>query len=277
MRVAFLVSLIAVGTPAQASREFRDCPNCPQMVVVPAGHFTMGAQPKEPGGIPAELPAHPVTVGAAFAIGKFDITRAQFAAFAEATRYKPDSKCDWRTPRVHGKPMNQTDADPVVCVSWRDATAYAAWLTRKTGKAYRLPSEAEWEYAARAGSTSLRPWGDSITHGDANYGTDGCCSGFAAGMDRWLYTSPVGSFPANGFRLYDMLGNVWQWVQDCGHADYSGAPTNSSAWMTGTCETHVVRGGAWFQAPDSVRSASRATDGADFRVGDIGFRVVRPL
>lgn len=277
MRAAILALLFTIGSTAEASQEFRDCPDCPELVVIPAGHFTMGARKNEPGGSPAELPAHLVTIHAPFAIGKFDVTRAQFAKFAAATRYKPYAKCDWQAPRAHGQPMNQSDLDPVVCVSWSDATAYAAWLSETTGKRYGLPSEAEWEYAARAGSSTVRPWGDGIARNDANYGAVICCAAAAEGKDRWLYTSPAGAFPANAFGLYDMLGNVWQWAQDCSHLDFSGAPSDGTAWMSGDCSGHMVRGGAWFQAPDSVRSAARAADKADFRIGDIGFRIARSL
>jgi formylglycine-generating enzyme required for sulfatase activity len=274
---ATLWALLTFSTSAGASSDFRDCPDCPEMIRIPAGHFIMGARVNEPGQTPAELPAHPVAIPAPFAIGKFDVTRAQFAKFADATGYKPNEKCDWRAPRAHGQPMNQSDGDPVVCVSWEDASAYAGWLARTSGKPYRLPSEAEWEYAARAGASTARPWGDGIGRDNANYGADKCCAGWAEGKDRWLYTSPVGAFPPNAFGLYDMLGNVWQWVQDCGHPDYTGAPTDGSAWMTGDCGQHVARGGAWFQPPDFERSAARASDRADFRIGDIGFRVARPL
>jgi formylglycine-generating enzyme required for sulfatase activity len=278
MCLAVIALLIALVLPAGAAREFRDCRDCPVMVVVPAGHFLMGASSSEPGHTPAELPAHAVAVQAPFAIGKFDVTRTEFTAFANASGYKTSSsKCDWRAPRTHGQPMNQSSSDPVVCVSWNDAAAYVQWLSRKTGKSYRLPSEAEWEYAARAGSTTSRPWGDEIARGDANYGADQCCAAKAEGKDRWPYTSPVGSFPPNAFGLYDMLGNVWQWVQDCSHADYAGAPGTEGVWAGGDCSGHMVRGGAWFQAPDTVRSAARAADRSDFVIGDIGFRVGRPL
>jgi serine/threonine-protein kinase PpkA len=162
-------------------------------------------------------------------------------------------------------------------VSWGDAQAYAAWLSRRTGKPYRLPSEAEWEYAARAGSTTARPWGPELTRDRANYGAEACCAPAAVGADKWRFTSPVGAFPANRFGLYDMIGNVWQWVEDCGHDRYDGAPADGSAWVLGDCRTRMVRGGAWFQAPDSERSAARAADDAGFRIADIGFRVARSL
>jgi formylglycine-generating enzyme required for sulfatase activity len=277
MRLLVILLLGLMGSPSEASQQLRDCSDCPEMVVVPAGQFQMGAKESERGRLPAELPQHLVTISVSFAIGKFDVTRAQFAKFATATNYQADKKCDWRAPKAHGNPINQSDLDPVVCVSWRDAAAYATWLSQETGKRYRLASEAEWEYAARAGSSTARPWGDEITRDDANYGTAFCCAAAAEGKDRWLYTSPVGAFPANAFGLYDMLGNVWQWTQDCGHPNYAGAPIDGSAWITGDCSQHMVRGGAWFQSADSVRSAARAGDSADFRIGDIGFRVARSV
>ena len=237
----------------------------------------MGSPDRESGRQPAEAPLHPVTIRRPFAIGIYDVTRAEFAAFAKATGFASDPKCDWRSPTVRGQPINQSESDPVVCVSWGDAKAYAAWLSSKTRHSYRLPSEAEWEYAARAGSTAARPWGPTLTRDKANYGADPCCGPTAEGADKWLYTSPVGAFPPNAFGLADMIGNVWQWVQDCGSEDYRGAPADGSARTDGDCTTRVARGGAWFQGPESARSAARAADSADFRIGDIGFRVALSL
>lgn len=210
------------------------------MRVVPAGKFFMGSPQQEAGRQPAEGPRHDVTIRRSFAIGVYDVTRAQFAVFARETGYVSDPKCDWRSPKARGQPINQTDSDPVVCVSWSDAEAYSKWLSSKTGHSYRLPSEAEWEYAARAGSRTARPWGDANPRDFANYGSNECCAPLAAGRDRWLYTSPVGALRANAFRLYDMLGNVWQRTQDCGRVDYSGAPRDGSAWLSGDCTTRVV-------------------------------------
>ncbi len=255
----------------------RDCTGCPKMIVIPPGTFVMGSPAAEPGRSDSESPQHSVTV-AGFAIGETDVTRAEFAAFVAATGYDMhDAKCDWHAPRAHGVPMNQSERDPVVCVDWNDAQAYAAWLSKMSGRMYRLPSEAEWEYAARAGSSTARPWGEALTRDRANYGADPCCGPVAEGADKWLYTSPVGSFPPNRFGLSDMIGNVWQWVEDCGHDNYAGAPTVGSVWQAGDCSTHMVRGGAWFQGPESARSAARAADRTDFRIGDIGFRVARSL
>jgi formylglycine-generating enzyme required for sulfatase activity len=243
---------------------------------LPAGEFTMGSPDSEHGRDASEGPAHQVTISGALAIGVYDVTRAQYAVFARETRYPSDPKCDWRSPTVRGQPISQTGNDPVVCVSWSDAEAYARWLSSRTGHSYRLPSEGEWEYAARAGSRTAQPWGKGSARDYANYGSDQCCAPFAAGRDRWLYTSPVGSFRPNRFGLYDMLGNVWQRTEDCGHGNYSRAPRDGSAWVSGgDCTTRVVRGGAWFSSLDQLRSAVRAPDPADFRKSDIGFRVVR--
>lgn len=236
----------------------------------------MGSPKGEPGRQTSEDSPHQVVIARPFAIGVYDVTRGQFAVFARETGYVEDSKCDWRSPAPRGHPLNQTDNDPVVCVSFDDAEAYVRWLSSKARHAYRLPTEAEWEYAARAGSSTTRPWGKGNARDFANYGTDQCCAAFASGHDRWLYTSPVGSFRPNAFGLYDMLGNVWQRIEDCGHDNYSGAPTDGSAWLTGgDCSTRIVRGGAWLASLDLLRSAVRAADPADFRKSDIGFRVVR--
>jgi formylglycine-generating enzyme required for sulfatase activity len=281
IRAAFLATAalgIAPALAASAFHAFRDCSDCPVMIAIPPGRFLMGSPPQEPGRSEAEGPVHEVVLEHGFAIGQFDVTLTQFSLFAHAANYQSGvRKCDWQAPQTKGIPLRQAANEPVVCVNWPDAQAYVAWLGVRTGKSYRLPSEAEWEYAARAGSTTSRPWGETLGHDDANYGADVCCGAFASGKDRWLYTSPVGAFRPNRFGLYDMLGNVWQWTQDCGSESYAGAPRDGSAWLAGDCDSRMVRGGAWFQAPDSLRSASRAADKADRRVGDIGFRVARSL
>lgn len=278
-RIALLpLVAIALGSAASPETSFRDCADCPLMRLLPAGKLLMGSPASEPGHDAAEAPQHQVTIRRPFAIGVYDVTRAQFAVFARATNYVANPKCDWRSPKARGQPIDQTDADPVVCVSWSDAEAYAKWLSAKTGHSYRLPSEAEWEYAARAGSKTAVPWGSGSARDFANYGSDQCCAPFDAGRDRWLYTSPVGSFRPNAFALYDMLGDVWQRTEDCGHADYSGAPSDGSAWLSGgDCTTRIIRGGGWFVSFDQLRTAARAADPADFRKNDIGFRVARSL
>jgi formylglycine-generating enzyme required for sulfatase activity len=272
----FLVAITLEGLAPAYGRTFRDCRDCPLLRVLPAGKFLMGSPDRELGRQASEGPQHEVKVPHAFAIGVYDVTRGQFAVFARETGYASDPKCDWRSPKARGQPISQRDSDPVVCVSWGDAQAYTKWLSSKTGHFYRLPSEAEWEYAARAGSGEPRPWGSASTRDFANYGSDQCCSAFAASRDRWLYTSPVGSFRSNAFGLYDMLGDVWQRTDDCGHDNFSGAPGDGSAWVTGgDCKLRIIRGGGWFVPLDELRSAARAADPAEFRKNDIGFRVVR--
>jgi formylglycine-generating enzyme required for sulfatase activity/TPR repeat protein len=257
---------------------FKDCPECPEMVVIPAGNFQMG----DLSGFFSQ-PVHQVTIPKPIAIGKFEVTRKEFAAFVRATghsseiytcadKVESDSE-SWRKP---GHP--QTDRDPVVCVNWHDAEAYVGWLAKKTGKKYRLLSEAEWEYAARAGTTTKYSWGDTASHEQANYGRDGGSpEGFSSGRDQWKYTSPVGSFSANAFGLYDMHGNVWEWVGDCWNGNYKSAPTDGAVWSSGNCSKRVLRGGSWVDSPSFMRSAFRFR-GPSWAPGDdggFGFRIAR--
>lgn len=272
-------------------REFRECPDCPQMVAIPAGTFVMGSPDTERGRFDAEGPRHRVSLRA-FAMAKYDVTNAEFLKFLEATAYQP-AACDpvlglgWQSPGGgRAYPPGQTDSprEPAVCLSWNDAQAYLAWLNGKVrrGKAsakkgegpYRLPSEAEWEYAARAGTTTARWWGDAIGSGEAN------CQGCGSQWDGMLI-APVGSFGPNPFGLYDMLGNVWQWVEDCWNESYVGAPADGRAWLTGDCGKRVLRGGSWSNVPVLVRSATRSRADATGRGFDYssyaGFRVARDL
>lgn len=294
-----------------AGQEFDDCDGanwCPRMVVVTAGSFTIGAPPNEPGRYQEEGPQRRVNIRS-LAIGKFDVTRAQWAAFASATNRITNLGCAWtgQPMSVEGDPaaswknpsFAQDDSHPVVCVSWSDARDYLHWLSERTGRTYRLLSEAEWEYAARAGTTTAFPWGASASHDYANYGADKCCGGLATGRDRWVATSPVGSFPANAFGLYDMNGNVSQWVQDCFANSYEALSTDGSAYqvnvrlkltgelasMSGTnsCSYRVARGGGWGDFPALVRSAARnfapPPGGvlATYRSSGFGFRAARVL
>src|SRR6476659_6572344 len=222
----------SAGTPsARTAHEFDDCSGsawCHRMVAIPAGTFTMGTPVNEPGYDAIEGPQHRVTIRR-FAAGKFDVTRGQWAAFVADTKRATPFGCSW-TARSRSKPdpkgswrdlgFEQDDSHPVVCVTWHDAQDYVRWLSEHTGHQYRLLTEAEWEYAARAGTTTAYPWGAQPSHEYANYGADSCCSGRALGRDKWTYTSPVGSFPPNAFGLYDMHGNVLQWVQDCFSTSY---------------------------------------------------------
>ena len=270
---------------------FRDCADCPDMVPIPAGRFTMGSPPNEPGRLPSEGPQREVRV-TAFAIGRYTVTRGQWGAFAAATHRPDQHGCEWagfprgEDARASWRELGfaQDDSHPVVCVSWNDAQAYVRWLSERTGRPYRLPSEAEWEYAARADSVTAYSWGTGASHDRANYGAETCCTGLMSGRDRWLHTGPVGAFPPNAFGLYDMHGNAWQWVQDCYADDYSTAPVDGAAYDPPGCARRVLRGGTWGDTPAMIRSAFRNwappprwNPEWEYRSGGVGFRVARSL
>jgi formylglycine-generating enzyme required for sulfatase activity len=190
-----------------------------------------------------------------------------------------DRTRDWRDPG-----FAQTETHPVTCVNWYDARAYAEWLTRRTGRRYRLPSEAEWEFAARADSGGARPWGDAPEAGCAFAdGADRSLQQHFPGWsvapcdDRHVFTAPAGSFAPNAFALQDMLGNLWEWVEDCWNESYAGAPASEAAWLDGDCGLRVLRGGAWFTAPRLMRSASRFRDHRVHRFYFYGFRLAADL
>ena len=269
------------------------------MVVIPAGWFLMGAVPgdEERAQTPEQFrnrsqPQHRVDVES-FSAGKFEVTRGQYRMFAEATRrgsdgcfvwiaddFEKDQTKDWRNPGYA-----QDDAHPAACVSWEDASAYVRWLSRKTGKNYRLLTEAEWEYAARAGTATRRFWGDdeSVSCGHAN-GADLATEAQVPGAgnwavadcnDRYAYTAPAGSYRANSFGLFDVLGNVEEWTQDCWNGNYHGAPTDGRAWAAGDCSLRVVRGGSWDDAPVALDASYRVGSPTVIRVYRRGFRVAR--
>jgi formylglycine-generating enzyme required for sulfatase activity len=242
---------------------FRECANakdCPEMVVVPAGEFMMGSPKKEAGHNPLE-PQHRVVFSKLFAVSKFVVTFDQWDACVAA------GGCTWKAPDSGmGRGIK-----PVINVSWDDARQYVAWFSRMTGKTYRLLTEAEFEYAARAGTQSAYSWGDEIGNGNAN------CVGCGSKWDN-SETSPVGSFKPNAFGLYDMHGNVWEWTEDCVHDNYDGAPQDGSAWTAdGNCRLRVVRGGSWGFSPQILRSAIRLGRTTDSRDNYLGFRVGRTL
>jgi formylglycine-generating enzyme required for sulfatase activity len=248
---------------------FRECDKCPEMVMVPAGSFVMGANDAKQQ--PIAGPPHQVTIAKPFAVGRFHITVAEFTAFVGETGYEA-GPCmigeSWRNP---GFP--QSGNHPVVCVNWADAKAYIVWLATRTGKAYRLLSEAEWEYAARAGTTTEWFWGDK----GADAKTYAHCFDCSGGTKFAAATAPVGSLKPNKFGLYDMAGNASQLVQDCYQPGYNGAPTDGSAWTSGTCPLRVIRGGSWQQTLDWVRSAGRFLEAPNTRTNEVGFRVARTL
>ncbi len=251
----------------------------------------MGSPASELGRFRTEGPQHVVTINA-FALGKYDITSRQFLGFLKQTHYQP-TPCNstlgmgWRSARdgpVYSPEYQEPPKWPAVCLDWRDAKAYVAWLNSRVRAhrpaltaargPYRLPTEAEWEYAARAGTTTARWWGEAIGSDRAN------CNGCGSQWDDKLLAD-VDSFAPNPFGLYGMLGNAWQWTEDCWHDDYKGAPTDGSAWAERNCKRHVIRGGSWDNLPVFVRSASRsgsAANGGEYDYSSLtGFRVARDL
>ena len=240
---------------------FNECTDCPEMIVVPAGSFMMGS-PETEKGEKYERPQHPVTIAKPFAVAKYELT------FAEWDACVAHGDCD---PRISDSRWGR-DRRPTINVTWDDAQSYVAWLSRITGKKYRLLSEAEYEYAARAAKQTAYPWGGEIGKNNAN------CQGCDSQWDYKQTTAPVGSFAANGFGLYDMVGNVYEWVEDCYHDDYNGAPpADGTAWTSGDCRRRVIRGGSWLLNPHLLRSAFRAGFTADNRSSELGFRVGRTL
>ena len=257
---------------------FRDCDACPEMVAVPAGTFTMGAPYSEAGSRNRERPVHAVTVPS-FAVGVYEVT------FDEWDACVADGGCGGYRP--HDVDWGRRGR-PVINVSWNDAQSYVEWLSSRTGERYRLPSESEWEYAARAGTTTPFHTGETITSDQANY--DGYWLYPSGASDpNGLYrgqTVPVGSFGANAWGLHDVHGNVWEWVQDCWNDGYEGAPADGSAWLSGYCRQRVLRGGSWNYVPSYLRAANRSRDATDRLIGRgvrairsdyIGFRVARTL
>jgi formylglycine-generating enzyme required for sulfatase activity len=324
--------LAAAGTAAlaqapAASTAFRDCADCPEMLVVPAGTYRMGST-RDRALSDIETPRHEVRISGAFAVARLEISRAQFAAFVKESGYAAfqgkgcgilrhvdlqwvhDDARDWRNPG-----FEQGDDHPAVCVSWDDAKSYADWLAQKTGRKYRLLTEAEWEYAALAGSRDPRPWGEdekaACKHAnvwDETYAKERGLprraernQGSGTGpsfrdpsanalrekrgsewfleshwcSDAYAFTAPAGKFNANAFGLHDMIGNVWEWVEDCLNATYSGAPDDGGSWQSGNCETRVLRGGSWSSVPADARAVQRYFRPKPTRRADMGFRVAR--
>ena len=297
-----LLPLPAAGQP----REFRDCRDCPLMVAIPPGAFTMGAEAaeEERDNLPPDLrgrsaPPTRVTIARGFALGKFPVTRAEYLGFAQATNRAPGLSCWGLAPQPDGSGrwqerqrqtwvspgFGQTPQDPIVCVSWADAVAYAEWLSRRTGRRYRLPSEAEWEYAARAGTTGPRYWtaepAETCTHANvrdhsvADYYRAPRDASFFPCSDGFVHTARVGAFPPNPFGLHDMLGNVWQWTQDCWNPSLQGQPRTGAARESGDCLVRAARGGSWSNDPRFLRIAYRSSGPATVRSSNTGFRLAR--
>ena len=268
------------GGGVRDGETFRDCPSCPELVVIPAGEFLMGSPASEERRrSDAEGPQRRVRVER-FALGRYEVTRGEYAAFAAATGRDGD-----RCAVLNDEGFPQTDDDPAVCVSWDDARAYVRWLSGETGRRYRLPSESEWEYAARAGTSTSRYWGEGPSGqcGNANGADAALKQRFERRMavscnDGRVFTAPVGTFAANQFGLFDMLGNVWEWVEDCWHDNYQGAPSDGRAWASGgDCGRRVLRGGSWRNDAALLRSGARLWDTTASRSIVRGFRVSRTL
>jgi formylglycine-generating enzyme required for sulfatase activity len=263
------------------------------MLLISPGSFVMGSPESEPGRFEDEGPQHPVTVARAFAVSTAPITRAQYEVFVRTTRRSDPGTCasmsaEGNWVRTSGLSWNnpgfeQAAEHPVVCVSWEDAQAYARWLSEKTGRTYRLLTEAEFEYIARAGSTTTFSWGAS--------GEDMCAhaNGFDAAARRtypdWpgaacddghVHTAPVHAFPANAFGLFGTVGNVFQWTEDCFlEGGYAGAPADGSARIVAGCEARVIRGGSWLNSSRGLRAAMRDRDRQGDRYTNVGIRVAR--
>jgi formylglycine-generating enzyme required for sulfatase activity len=300
-----LLGLVALGVSPPAAADpaapFRDCAECPEMVRVPAGTFVMGTPTADPhaAATHAESQALIVRIPKPIGLGRVEVTRREFRAFVTDAVYEGRGPCvTWdeglgrfnadrnRGPENPGRPREVRDDHPVACVSWSDAKAYAEWLARKTGKPYRLPSEAEWEYAARAGSSARWPWGDSASDGCdfANVYDLSSQSSYALGWeparcrDSYPDVAPAGALRANAFGLYDLIGNVAEWVEDCYTDSYLGRPRDGRAWVwAGGCSRRVLRGGSWASPPERARSAFRDAAEIGTRADFIGFRVALDL
>lgn len=274
-----------------AGTVFRDCADCPEMVVIAPGSFEMGTLDYRKARRPNEGPSRKVTIPGTFAVGRHEVTWAQYARFVRETsragglgcatfqqkRFKVNAQASWNSP---GFPQSETD--PVVCVSWDDAKAYAEWLGVKTGHNYRLLTEAEWEYAVRAGTEGERFWGENPADAcryanvaDATgRGTLGLEESFDC-RDRHAGTAPVASFQPNPFGVHDMFGNAEEWTMDCWSDTYRNAPVNGTANDSGDCDRRVIRGGSWFDGADSIRAAARGEDAVGTRYSTRGFRLAR--
>jgi len=269
---AKVIPYVKTGEAERALRpgdSFRECAPehdkdyCPEMVVASAGSFMMGSPPSETGGYDFERPQHHVNIAMPFAVSKLELTFDEWdtcVGYGDCPQGIPDS----------GFGRGQR---PAINVSWDDAQTYVNWLSRITGKAYRLLSESEYEYAARAGTQWAYPWGDDVKLKGKPMANCASCG------SQWdnKQTAPVGSFPANRFGLYDMVGNVWEWTQDCWNESYQGAPADGSPWTSGDCSRRVVRGGSWGGDPGILRSAYRVRGTTDYRDYALGFRVARTL
>ncbi len=300
LAVTIIPAASAAAPVARPGQIIRDCRDCPPMVVIPTGTFVMGTIGDSPEAAehPAEHDLPLITIAQPFAIGQYELTRREFARFASETGFVPKSPCrtwdavksrfldrpvsDWRNP---GFPQIVSDDQPVTCVDWTEARSFATWLSHKSGHTYRLPSEAEWEYAAKGGTQTLRFWGN-----DPDDGCDFANTFDLTGRETYPLAwevaqcrdgaadlAPVGRYRPNAFGLYDMIGNVWEWVEDCSSNSYVGRPKDQRAWVWEGCERRIQRGGSWMTAPARSRSAYHGDGRPGDRAVFFGFRLVREL
>jgi formylglycine-generating enzyme required for sulfatase activity len=300
--LAALAALPLLATTAHAAKAppagkvFRDCRDCPEMVVVPPGEFTMGREGGETDRY--EGPLRRVAIPYSFAVGRFELTNGQYRAFVQATGHKTAGtgcnaffatsvkalpNTNWADPG-YGRPIR--DDEPVACIRWSDAKAYVSWLAGRTGKKYRLLTEAEWEYAARAGTQGLHTWGEEEALA-CRYGNVHDASGArsvpdlpskpAPCDDGYAGVAPVGKFAPNAFGLHDMIGNVWEWVEDCYQMPYGATPVDGSAQLTVGCDRRGTRGGSWRTAYDRQRPAFRGRDPEALTSQIFGMRIARDL
>lgn len=310
MKRAFLLAMLlviapgAIGQPATTASATKDCEACPELAVVPPGQFTMGSAPDavERDADTGESPGIALSFARPFLIARREITVGEFRRFVEATGWKAVLGCrvwlggqwvqdrdrSWRDPGFGAAPR---DDEPVVCVSWDDARAYAEWLGKESGKRYRLPSEAEWEYVARGGTSFPRYWGERDSREDvalslacdhANVYDSSAVDAQrfpwpnARCSDRAPALAPVGQYKSNAFGVFDIIGNAREWVMDCFTASYAGRPLDARAWTwQGGCELKGVRGGSWASRPRDARAPARGAEPTSHRQSDLGFRVVR--
>lgn len=283
---------------------FQDCADCPELVVIPPGSFQMGSDHMEPMRDNESRPEGPirnVSIAKSFAAGRYEVTHAEYRTFVEETGYVPTNACvtwggrdpvdgvNWLDPKIGDAPGDQ---DPVVCVDWHDAKAYTLWLAGKTGQKYRLLTEAEWEYAAKAGATTVWPWGEDEAE-ICKYGNvfdqsglrepksatnDNAAARAAKCDDGYIHVAPVGQFSPNAFGLYDTIGNVWEWAEDCSLMLYQDGPLDGSAYQAvGRCEKRAVRSGSWRSRMSRHRPTFRGRDPADLAYYIFGFRIAREL
>ena len=279
MRVLGLVAALALSIPLAATAaqgEFQDCEACPVMVEVPPGSFARAHNLDEP--------AYGVAIGYAFAIGRFEVTVGEFREFAQETGFESGGCQLFRTVGFENYPQGgwedpgfrQRDTRPVVCVSWDDAQAYAAWISHKTGATYRLPSEAEWEYAARAGTGLTSQWfrRGNLEAGGAKCAT--CFGGDVMGREDELPTASVGGVPLNPFGLSDLLGNAAEWTLDCANPSFASAPADGRPWLEGDCRRRIVRGGT-FHSEWGELARFRLAQDRTLATNDVGFRLAKEL